>query len=78
MVTAKLGEALNKFTNWQGFVDNDDVTLLGVFYNPAATPIPAPEAGGGVAAVPEPASWLLLALGALAAGYFGRPRRAAR
>jgi hypothetical protein len=58
--------------DYNGFVDDDDVTLLGALYNPAATPIPAPEAGGGgVAAVPEPATWLMLALGGLAAGLFG-------
>jgi hypothetical protein len=66
--------ALGDF-DYNGFVDNDDVTLLGVFYNPAATPIPAPEAGGGVAAVPEPASWLMLTLGGLGAGLFGWRRR---
>jgi hypothetical protein len=57
--------------DYNGFVDNDDVTLLGVYYNPSAAPIPAPAATEGVAAVPEPASWLMLTLGGLAAGRFG-------
>jgi hypothetical protein len=50
--------------DYNGFVDDDDVTLLGVFYNPSASPIPAPAAiaAGGVAAVPEPASFTLWAL----------------
>jgi hypothetical protein len=58
--------------DYNGFVDDDDVTLLGALYNPGLPPIPSPEAGGGgVAAVPEPATWLMLALGGLAAGLFG-------
>jgi hypothetical protein len=47
--------------DYSGFVDNDDVTLLGVYYNPAATPIPAPTA----AAVPEPATIVMLIAGLL-------------
>jgi hypothetical protein len=62
--------------DYNGFVDDDDVTLLGALYNPSAPPIPAPEAGAsGVAAVPEPATWLMLALGGLAAGLLGWRRR---
>jgi hypothetical protein len=61
--------------DYNGFVDDDDVTLLGALYNPSAPPIPAPEAGGGVAAVPEPATWLMLTLGGLGAGLFGWRRR---
>jgi hypothetical protein len=49
--------ALGDF-NYDGFVDDNDVTLLGVLYNPSAPALPAPD-GGGVAAVPEPASWLM-------------------
>jgi hypothetical protein len=60
--------------DYNGFVDDDDVTLLGALYAPGETPIPAPD-GGGVAAVPEPATWLMLALGGLAAGLFGWRRR---
>jgi hypothetical protein len=61
--------------DYNGFVDDDDVTLLGALYNPSLPPIPAPEAGGGVAAVPEPATWLMLTLGGLGAGLFGWRRR---
>jgi hypothetical protein len=56
-------------------VDDDDVTLLGALYNPGLPPIPAPEAGSGVAAVPEPATWLMLTLGGLGEGLFGWRRR---
>jgi hypothetical protein len=52
--------------DFNGFVDNDDVTLLGVYYNPAATPIPAPRSeSAGAAAVPEPAAFSLFAAGLL-------------
>jgi T5SS/PEP-CTERM-associated repeat protein len=61
--------ALGDF-DYNGFVDDDDVTLLGVFYDPSATPLfnlPAEPGVGasasGVAAVPEPATALLLATG---------------
>jgi hypothetical protein len=48
--------------DYNGFVDDNDVTLLGAFYDPTATPahlVPA------MAAVPEPATWALLLMGAL-------------
>ena len=61
--------------DYNGFVDDDDVTLLGALYNPGLPPIPAPEAGSGVAAVPEPSTWLMLTLGGLGAGLFGWRRR---
>jgi hypothetical protein len=61
--------------DYNGFVDDDDVTLLGALYNPGLPPIPAPDAGGGVAAVPEPSTWLMLTLGGLGAGLFGWRRR---
>jgi hypothetical protein len=63
--------ALGDF-EYNGFVDDDDVTLLGVFYNPNATPIRAPAvaAANRVAAVPEPATWLMLVLGSLSTGLF--------
>jgi hypothetical protein len=60
--------------DYNGFVDDDDVTLLGAFYAPSDPPIPAPS-GGGVAAVPEPSTWLMLTLGGLGAGLFGWRRR---
>jgi hypothetical protein len=59
--------ALGDF-DYNGFVDDDDVTLLGVFYNPEAAPIPSPVVSAAV--VPEPAAWLLLALGSLTAARF--------
>ena len=62
--------------DYNGFVDDDDVTLLGALYNPGLPPIPAPQSGG-VAAVPEPATWLMLTLGGLGAGLFGWRRRKA-
>jgi len=64
--------ALGDF-EYNGFVDDDDATLLGVFYNPNATPIPAAPTApttGGVAAVPEPATWLMLIIGGLSVGLF--------
>ncbi|MEX2140549.1 MAG: PEP-CTERM sorting domain-containing protein [Pirellulales bacterium] len=66
--------ALGDF-DYNGFVDDDDATLLGVFYNPNATPISAPTATGGVAAVPEPATWLMLVIGGSWIGMFGWRRR---
>jgi hypothetical protein len=71
--------ALGDF-DYDGFVEDDDATLLGVFYNPNAPPISAsmPPTASGVAAVPEPATWLMLALGGLSVGLFAwrRSRRA--
>ncbi|MEX2138443.1 MAG: PEP-CTERM sorting domain-containing protein [Pirellulales bacterium] len=68
--------ALGDFT-YDGAVNDDDVTLLGALYNPTATPVgDAPVAlAGAVAAVPEPATWLMLSLGGLGAGLFGWRRR---
>ncbi|MEX2140108.1 MAG: hypothetical protein WD894_12660 [Pirellulales bacterium] len=53
--------ALGDF-DYNGFVDDDDVTLLGVFYDPSAPPLVTlvPEAGSGVAAVPEPSVFALM------------------
>jgi hypothetical protein len=74
--------ALGDF-DYNGLVDDDDVTLLGAFYDPAAAPLvtPAPlmsgggvsgegVSGAGVAAVPEPGTVTMLITGliALAAG----------
>ena len=52
--------ALGDF-DYNGFVDDDDVTLLGVFYDPSAAPLVAAVRATGVAAVPEPSTWVLLA-----------------
>ena len=53
--------ALGDF-DYSGIVDHDDVTLLGVFKNPAGTSIPALGAEiVGAAAVPEPATRVLFA-----------------
>jgi hypothetical protein len=51
--------------DYNGFVDDDDVTLLGALYNPGAPPALAPAAisGSGVAAVPEPGTVALLLIG---------------
>jgi hypothetical protein len=59
--------------DYDGFVDNNDIALLGAYYNPGAPAIPAPAPG--VAAVPEPASWLMLTIGGLGAGLMGWRRR---
>jgi hypothetical protein len=56
--------ALGDF-DYNGFVDDDDVTLLGAFYDPKAMPISTASAGA-VAAVPEPASVVVLAVGCVA------------
>jgi hypothetical protein len=67
--------------DYDGDVDDNDVTLVSALYEPTATPIPAPGAsltGGTVAAVPEPATWLMLTLGGLGAGLFGWRRRAGK
>jgi hypothetical protein len=54
--------ALGDF-DYNGFVDDDDVTLLGAFYDPSASSFGAPASAPSaeIAAVPEPATWALLA-----------------
>jgi hypothetical protein len=51
--------------DYNGSVDDDDVTLLGAFYDPSAAPLAVPLAGSveAVAAVPEPQTLVLAALG---------------
>jgi hypothetical protein len=61
--------ALGDF-DYNGFVDDDDVTLLGAFYDPSAASlvVPSADAATATAAVPEPASvTLVLLAGAVAA-----------
>jgi hypothetical protein len=63
--------------DYNGFVDDDDVTLLGVFYDPAAVPLVSGEEvrGEGIAAVPEPASVVLLSIIALSIAALATARR---
>jgi hypothetical protein len=60
--------ALGDF-DYNGFVDDNDVTLAGALYDPAAAPIPGAianiasnNAGSSMAAVPEPATFVLIAV----------------
>lgn len=87
----RLSWAVGDF-NYDFRVDEDDVTIVGAFYDPAAEPLLIPESAepligppaepgaNGVAAVPEPATFLLLplgaALGALVVGASHWRRRA--
>jgi hypothetical protein len=50
--------ALGDF-DYNGFVDDDDVTLLSAFYDPSAQPLIQSATPESVAAIPEPASWIL-------------------
>jgi hypothetical protein len=44
-------------------VDDDDITLLGAFYNPAAPPLAPPgQSEASLTAVPEPSTLALLVL----------------
>jgi hypothetical protein len=63
--------------DYNGFVDDDDVTLLGAFYDPsAASLVVADPSGANVAAVPEPTSALLVATALLGLGIVPLIRRA--
>jgi hypothetical protein len=55
--------ALGDF-DYNGFVDDDDVTLLGVFYDPSAPALitVAQPIASNVAAVPEPATIALVVI----------------
>ena len=70
---------MNGDFNYDGKVDDSDVTLLGAFYDESATPLSAATltarygaefaaafAAGQAMAVPEPASVILLALASAA------------
>jgi hypothetical protein len=69
--------------DYNGFVDDDDITLLGVFYDPSAQPLvaspadPTALATTSVSAVPEPLGVSLLLAGAasLAVPMMIRSRR---
>jgi hypothetical protein len=65
--------------DYNGFVDDDDVTLLGAFYDANAAPLAAPtaEATASVAAVPEPSTWAIVLSAAVTfcAGRTFRRRR---
>jgi hypothetical protein len=57
-------------------VNDDDVTLLGVFYDPSAPPLIAPVvAANTVTAVPEPSTWPLLVISLLIGLKFAARRR---
>jgi autotransporter-associated beta strand protein len=67
--------ALGDF-DYDGDVDDGDMTLVSALYNPAALPVGTPEAaGGGLTAVPEPASWLMLTCSGITAALFAWRRR---
>jgi hypothetical protein len=61
--------------DYDGDVDDNDVTLVSALYNPSALPIPAPQATGSLAPVPEPAGWLMLVCSGMSALIFGWRRR---
>ena len=67
--------ALGDF-DYDGDVDDGDVTLVSALYNPSALPVGVPEAAsGGLTAVPEPTSWLMLTCGGIVAAVFAWRRR---
>jgi hypothetical protein len=57
--------------DYNGFVDDDDVTLLGAFYDPSAVPLvaSASAATANVAGVPEPQTWDLIISGAIVVAF---------
>jgi hypothetical protein len=68
--------ALGDF-DYDGDVDDNDVTLVSALYNPGAPPLGASAGAshdGSIAAVPEPAGWVYMALAAFAAGLIGWQR----
>jgi hypothetical protein len=69
--------ALGDF-DYNGFVDDDDVTLLGAFYDPFAAslaPPAEPGASGRAAFVPEPSALGLAGCSLLLAGVAVRRRK---
>jgi hypothetical protein len=71
--------ALGDF-DYNSFVDDDDITLLGAFYDPAAAPLAVARTGGTPAAsvVPEPAGVLLALVAVANIGLVCRQRRRAK
>jgi hypothetical protein len=63
--------------DYNGFVDDADVTLLGVFYDPSAPPlvVPASVMATNLAAVPEPSTLVLLITLSIVALFAMRYRR---
>src|SRR4029079_8931698 len=65
--------ALGDF-DYNGFVDDDDVTLLGAFYDPSAVSLPSPLDGTtrsqpmNVSAIPEPSTLAVLLVAVLLGG----------
>jgi len=58
---------------YDGRIDDNDVSIFGLTYGAGFPPNGSPLAGGGVTAVPEPATLALVGLGALA--FLGRRTR---
>jgi autotransporter-associated beta strand protein len=66
--------------DYDGDVDDNDVTFVSALYDPGAPVfgLQASAGTGAIAAVPEPASWLLAALGAALAAAVGIARKGTR
>jgi hypothetical protein len=52
--------------DYNGFIDDDDVTLLGAFYDPAVAPLISAPPANAIAAVPEPHTGMLAVAGSMA------------
>jgi hypothetical protein len=72
--------ALGDF-DYDGDVDDSDVTLVGALYDPLAPPLNpglAAPPSASIAAIPEPAGWVLVVVASLAAGAWGWRRDRSR